>query len=97
MTLGSEMTPIDIANMPELIRLVEEVRATGESRVLCRDAEEVAMLVPLRKSRTKREKTKADWEAFLSAAGSWRDVDTDRLVKDIYQSRRKSSRPPVNL
>src|SRR5437660_10166345 len=28
--------------------------------------------------RKKREKTKADYEAFKSAAGSWKDVKTDR-------------------
>lgn len=42
------------------------------------------------------QKTAEDYEAFLSAAGSWKDVDTDRLLKDIYASRR-SSRPPVDL
>ena len=35
-------------------------------------------------------------EAFKSAAGGWRDVDTDALIADIYE-RRKVSRPPVDL
>jgi hypothetical protein len=45
-----------------------------------------------------RKKTKADREAFLSTAGAWKDlVDTDKLVEDIYESRRIPSRPPVKL
>ena len=45
----------------------------------------------------KQEKTKADYEAFLSAAGGWKDVDTDKLIADIYATRRRSNRPVVKL
>lgn len=48
-------------------------------------------------TRRRRVRTKADYEAFLSSAGSWKDVNTDKLIKDIYESRRISSRPPVKL
>lgn len=95
--MAREATPIDISNIPELVRLAEEVRMSGESRLLCRDTEEVAMLVPVRRSPRRKAKTKADYEAFLSSAGGWKDVDTDRLLKDIRESRRISSRPPVEL
>ena len=36
-------------------------------------------------------------EAFRRAAGSWSDVDTDKLVEEIYQRRQRAERPPVNL
>lgn len=36
------------------------------------------------------------YEAFLSAAGGWSDVDTDALVERIY-AERKSSKPPVDV
>jgi len=52
-------------------------------------------LVP--KPRHRRVQDPADIDAFLSAAGTWRDVDTDALVRDIVESRRLSSRPPVEL
>ena len=58
-------------------------------------AEKVGMSDASRVSR--RVKTEADYEAFRAAAGSWKDVDTDRLIEDIYESRRRSSRPPVEL
>lgn len=54
---------------------------------------------PSKKARGRgRVITDADYEAFLSSAGSWKGVvDTDKLVADIYESRRLSSRPPVEL
>ncbi len=43
------------------------------------------------------KKSKEEIEAFLSSAGAWKSlVDTDKLIADIYESR-KSSRPPVDL
>jgi hypothetical protein len=45
----------------------------------------------------RKAKTKADYEAFKRAAGSWSDVDTDTLIKNIYEDRRRSNRPPVTL
>lgn len=58
------------------------------------------MLMPVKlpaKPRRSRKKIEADYQAFRSAAGSWHDVDTDKLTEDIYESRRISSRPPVEL
>jgi hypothetical protein len=92
--------PMDISNVPELLRLVEEVRRNAEPRVLRRDSEDLAILTPVKaapRRKPRRVKTKADYEAFLSAAGSWKDVDTDKLIADIYESRRRSYRPPVEL
>ncbi|MBI2906835.1 MAG: hypothetical protein HYX92_04165 [Chloroflexi bacterium] len=92
--MARELKTIDISNVPELLRIVEEVRATNEPRVLRRDSEELAVLTPSpkRRRRTVRAKTKADYEAFRTAAGSWKDVDTDKLVAEIYESRRRSFR-----
>ena len=99
--MARELRSINIGNIPELSRLAEEVRDTNEPRLLRRDSEDLAILMPATresKRRTGRAKTKADHEAFLSSAGSWKDiVDTDKLVEDIYESRRRSSRPPVEL
>lgn len=95
-----ELKVINISNVPELLHLAEEVRNTNEPCVLRRDSEDLAILMPparARKRRALRAKTKADYEAFRSAAGSWKDMDTDKFVADIYESRRRSSRPPVEL
>jgi hypothetical protein len=96
-----ELRPIDVTNVPELLRLAEEVCSTNEPRVLRRDSEDLAVVMPLRRAATKRRvrraTTAADLEAFRTAAGSWKDVDDDAFLQDVAESRRISSRPPVEL
>ncbi len=98
--MAKELRRIDISGIPELLSLAEDVRRTNEPRVLRRDSEDVAMLIPLGTTSRRRRvvgKTRADYEAFRSAAGGWKDVDTDRLIANIYADRRISNRPPVEL
>jgi hypothetical protein len=45
--MAHELPSIDISDQPELVRLAEEVRATNRPRVLRRDGEDLALLVPL--------------------------------------------------
>ncbi len=80
-----EQKHIDISNVPELIRIVEEMLATRQPRILSRDDEDVAVLMPVAASApegpTQQEKSEADYEAFLSAAGSWNGlIDPDELI-----------------
>ena len=92
-----EREAVDISAMPELNRLVDEVRASQRPRVLRRGSEEVAVLLPAsfgRKRRRVRKPSAADYQAFLASAGGWKDVDTDKLIADIDESRR-SQRPPA--
>jgi hypothetical protein len=42
-----EVQRVDITNLPDLLRLAEEVRSTGSPRVLKRGEEAVAMLTPV--------------------------------------------------
>jgi hypothetical protein len=94
-------TPIDISANPELLRIAEEVAATKTPRELKRDNQTVAVIMPATTKQARRKtrvKTKADYEAFRSAAGGWKDVDTDKLLADIYADRKRSnSRPPIKL
>ena len=97
--MASELAPIDISSMPDLARLADEVRSTKKTRVLRRNNEDVALLVPATPAKRRRRAkavSPADDAAFLASAGSWKDADTDALLTDIYESRR-SSRPPVEL
>lgn len=99
--MTSEPKPIDISAIPELLGLAEEVRSSKQPRVLRRDSEDVAILLPVTpapKRRSKRAKTPADYEAFLASAGGWKGlVDTEKLKADIAESRRLSSRPALDL
>jgi hypothetical protein len=69
-----------------LVRIFERVISKGESVVIERGEGELVTLSPFPSS---APKTEEDWEAFRSAAGSWSDVDTDALKKDIYESRNR--------
>ncbi len=98
--MAKELKPIDVSGTPELLRLAQEVRDSGEPRLLRRAGEDLAILTPLRPKANrprKRARTQADYEAFLASAGSWKDVDTERFKRDNEESRRISSRPPVEL
>jgi hypothetical protein len=96
MSIGT--TPIDISNNPSLLRLAEEVEATKKPRKLMRDNQIVAILTPATKPQKRRERIKANNEAFRAAFGSWKDVDTERLLNDIYEDRRRrNTRPLVKL
>ena len=97
----SHPIPIDISNIPELVRIAEEVEATKTPRELIRENKPVALITPMtgaKKIKKQKAKTKADYEAFKSAAGGWKDfVDTEKLKRDIYESRKISTRPPIDL
>jgi hypothetical protein len=89
--------PIDISNDPELLKLAEEVHTTHEPHILRRDDEDLAVLMPAGPKRRRKGKSAKDLELFCSAAGGWKDVDTDKLLADIYADRARSNRPPVEL
>ena len=52
--MASELTPIDIRQLPELAQLVEEVRQSGKPRRLQRGHEDLARLVPIAPPRRRR-------------------------------------------
>ncbi len=90
------LTPIDISNLPDLLRIAEEVQATKTPRILKRDTETVAMLMPVGtavKPEKKPKPTKTDYEASLAALGSWSDLDSDELIAHVYRAREAGSRP----
>ena len=71
--MARELKSIDISNVPDLLRLVEELRKSGEPCVLTHEDEELATLRPIKASRRRRVKqrpfTENDplWELVGSA------------------------------
>jgi hypothetical protein len=92
---------IDISGMPELLRLVEEVRASNEPRLLTRDHERLAVVMPVsvrpRSAVVGRRRPRRTSKPSVPPPVAGGVVDVDKLVKDIYESRRISTRPPVDL
>ncbi|MSP12913.1 MAG: hypothetical protein EXR62_08140 [Chloroflexi bacterium] len=95
MTLPEPKT-IKVPPDSELGRLLEE----AEDAPIILDKDGVLFHLGKVKSKKARRhrRTEADHAAFLASAGGWKDlVDTEKLKVDIYESRRISSRPPVEL
>ncbi|MBA2449485.1 MAG: hypothetical protein H0V51_15815, partial [Chloroflexi bacterium] len=45
--MTAELEAIDISDVPDLLRLAEQVRTTGEPRILRREGEDIAVLMPV--------------------------------------------------
>jgi hypothetical protein len=54
--MSSNTIPIDISNMPDLVRIVEDMKHAKEPRILKQGSAPVAMLVPMGTA-TQRHKT----------------------------------------
>jgi hypothetical protein len=95
----------DVSGSPELLALAEEVARTEEPCVLRRNGKDVAMVVPVATGEGRRPRRGSkDWRPSeeelakaRSAYGAWKDVDTDKLLEDIYATRDLPGRPPVKL
>ena len=89
---------IDISDMPEVAKLVDELSKSDKPRVLRRGEEDVAILTPVTEPQDKNWKpTDEQIAAVRSAAGGWKDMDVDKLIEQIYRDRENSDRPPVEL
>jgi hypothetical protein len=76
----------------------ERVVKTDEPVVVERGSEKVVIRPLSKRTRNrKREPSEADVQAFLAAAGSWSDVDTDAFLRANYESRDRSVKPAVDL
>jgi hypothetical protein len=88
------MKSIDISETPELLQLAEEVHRTHEPRLLRREGEDLAMVVPLPNTATRHTKpTAVDYDAFQNAAGRWADIDIEALKEYLYRAREEGTRP----
>ncbi len=100
-TMVREATTVSLKEFSSnLEELFDRVTHKSEEVIIEGEGGERAVLKPAsvkqRRGR-KREVSEADHTAFLASAGSWSDVDVDKFIESIYESRRMSSRPPVEL
>ena len=52
-----ELKPVEIGAMPDLVRLAEEVQSEGARRILRRNGEDVAVLLPAKRAARRRRAT----------------------------------------
>jgi|SRR5579875_2027044 len=94
-----ELEHIDVAGDPELSRLADDVHRTRQPRILSASGRDLAIVLPIEDDARQdgRKNSAEDVAAFREAAGSWATIDTDQLIEDIYESRRRSKRHPFEL
>src|SRR5947199_7989978 len=85
--------PIDISNMPELVRIAEEVEATNKPRILKRNNTPIAILMPVKKKQSSQAKSKAIKEA-LSLAGAWGERNWNEVEAELDRIRHSSKPTP---
>ena len=107
--MASEARTIDIADISDLGTLVDEVRRSRTPRILRRDGEDIAVLMPLTRTAQLTSARRArlhppttteiarSQAGIRTAAGSWKEVDVDNLKEDLARQRAVVTRPPVEL
>ncbi|MFN8535280.1 MAG: hypothetical protein U0556_17220 [Dehalococcoidia bacterium] len=98
--MNDDLNSIEIDAMPDLVRLVEQAERSGVPVRLCRDGRVVASVVPHHRRTVPqtRPRSDEDREAFLGAAGAWRDLDTEAMIDAIYRAREDLGfKPPLGL
>lgn len=81
----TDPTPIDITNMPKLVKIAEEVEATKTPRELKRDNKTVAVLMPTTHV-PGRKTDKTSVKEALALAGAWGERNWDEVEEEIICS-----------
>ncbi len=95
-----ELQPLDISDAPEILRLAEEVRQSNKPRVLRRDHEDIAILVPVdhvAKNNADDSNDTQDLTARERAMNEWQDVDTDTLIATLYKEKMHGAQVPSTI
>ena len=101
--MSGNLASVDISTLklPDLFRLVEEVKATRTPRILKRDSEPVAMLMPVGAAiQRSHPHMRSIWThydpmrvkaALHQSAGALQGVDREELLTDLASQRSQES------
>jgi hypothetical protein len=92
--MSENLTLVDISRMPDLRHLAEEVQTSQKPRFLKVKGETLAIIMPVgikAHALKKQKKTTKDYKVFRAAAGSWKDVDPNLLLNNIYKDRQRTN------
>jgi hypothetical protein len=84
----------------DLRHVLEDVHRDGVPRVIERDGEDLAIIMPADEGSTTKPEPKSRQykDELLALAGVWSDIDADRMIEDIYRWRHEAPpSPPVEL
>jgi hypothetical protein len=89
---------IDVSDSPEILRLAEEVSRTGQRRVIGRDGQALAVIIPAVGDSPSDDL----WAAYSASAvqavigelaGVLDAADADAMLDELYRAREEGSRP----
>jgi hypothetical protein len=84
----------------DLRKIVEDVHADRIPRLIERDGEALAVISPPEPLERGRDllKSRRNRDAIMALAGAWSDIDSDKMIEDIYRWRHESPpSPPVEF
>lgn len=87
---------VDISDMPDILRLVNEAASLDQPLVLRRGAKVVATVSPVFDD-DNGHLTADQIESLRAAAGSWADLDADTFLEQVRSDRDNSDRPIAEL
>lgn len=83
--MHKELKPMDITNIPELLRLAEEVQATREARVLTRDGEELVVVHPAKRQKGLKGKPLTEDDPLFSIIGIGRSGVVEGVARNKHK------------
>ena len=97
--MSSKVSPIDASNLPDLLKVAEEVSMTKTPRLIKRNGENLALLLPTGKKTTYPQK-RTIWThynpekvraALRDSKGALQGVNREKLVSDLAEQRGQES------
>ena len=92
MNMAKEPRRIAVGPETDLLRVLEEVHADKEPRVVEKEGEAIAAIISMEEFAAALGPSEEERARALEAAGAWRDLDRDSMVEAVYRARHKS--PP---
>jgi hypothetical protein len=80
--MSKHMQPIDISKIPDLVRIVEEMKDAKEPRILKKGSAPVAMLMPLETSTNQRQESTGESLLRLAKIGGKGPADLSTRIDD---------------
>ncbi len=97
--MSRQIIPIDASNLPDLLKVVEEVNMTKTPRLIKRNGENLALLMPTGQ-KTAHPQKRTIWTqynpqkvraALQQSAGALQGVDRKELLRDLADQRGQES------
>ena len=96
--MAKEPRRIAVGPETDLLRVLEEVHADKEPRVVEKEGEAIAAIISMEDFGEALGPSEEGTRRALEAAGAWKDLDTDSMVEAIYRGRHESlPSKPVRL